>query len=94
MRKAYYPMQRLELFSKSLFQDACHWKRYLKLYLVMKDTFEAAVHNQFGSQVIRIPSSTIDDVFYQVTQDWLISDCACWKFIWGSNKYNIKLPCW
>ena len=27
---------------------------------------EAAVHNHFGSLVSRIPSSTIDDVFYQV----------------------------
>ena len=30
---------------------------------------EAAVYNQFGSQIIRIPTLTIDDVFFQVVHD-------------------------
>ena len=69
--KGLLPDAKIRTIFKELISGCLSLEEILKVaYLGPEGTHsEAAVHNQFGSQVIRIPSSTIDDVFYQVTQD-------------------------
>ena len=69
--KGLLPDAKIRTIFKELISGCLSLEEILKVaYLGPEGTHsEAAVHNQFGSQVIRIPSSTIDDVFYQVMQD-------------------------
>ena len=69
--KGLLPDSKIRTIFKELISGCLSLEEILKVaYLGPEGTHsEAAVHNQFGSQVSRIPSSTIDDVFYQVMQD-------------------------
>ena len=69
--KGLLPDAKIRTIFKELISGCLSLEEILKVaYLGPEGTHsEAAVHNQFGSQVVRIPSSTIDDVFYQVMQD-------------------------
>ncbi len=69
--KGLLPDSKIRTIFKELISGCLSLEEILKVaYLGPEGTHsEAAVHNQFGSQVTRIPSSTIDDVFYQVIQD-------------------------
>ena len=69
--KGLLPDAKIRTIFKELISGCLSLEETLKVaYLGPQGTHsEAAVHNQFGSQVVRIPSSTIDDVFYQVMQD-------------------------
>jgi len=69
--KGLLPDSKIRTIFKELISGCLSLEEILKVaYLGPEGTHsEAAVHNQFGSQVTRIPSSTIDDVFYQVMQD-------------------------
>ncbi len=69
--KGLLPDAKIRTIFKELISGCLSLEEILKVaYLGPEGTHsEAAVYNQFGSQVIRIPSSTIDDVFYQVMQD-------------------------
>ena len=70
-KKGLLPDSKIRIIYKELISGCLSLEEVLKVaYLGPEGTHsEAAVHNQFGSQVIRIPTSTIDDVFYQVMND-------------------------
>jgi Prephenate dehydratase len=61
----------LEHIYKELIGGCLSLEEVLKIaYLGPEGTHsEAAVPNQFGSQVVKIPTTSIDDVFYQVMND-------------------------
>ena len=65
------PNSKIRAIYKELISGCLSLEEVLKIaYLGPEGTHsESAVHNQFGSQVIRVPSSTIDDVFNQVMND-------------------------
>ena len=67
-KKGLLPDSKIRAIYKELISGCLSLEEILKVaYLGPEGTHsEAAVHNQFGSQAIRIPTSTIDDVFYQV----------------------------
>ena len=67
-KKGLLPDNKIRAIFKELISGCLSLEEILKVaYLGPEGTHsEAAVHNQFGSQVVRIPTSTIDDVFYQV----------------------------
>ena len=67
-KKGLLPDSKIRAIYKELISGCLSLEEILKVaYLGPEGTHsEAAVHNQFGSQAIRIPTNTIDDVFYQV----------------------------
>ncbi len=67
-KKGLLPNSKIRAIYKELISGCLSLEEILKVaYLGPEGTHsEAAVHNQFGSQAIRIPTNTIDDVFYQV----------------------------
>ena len=67
-KKGLLPDSKIRAIYKELISGCLSLVEILKVaYLGPEGTHsEAAVHNQFGSQAIRIPTNTIDDVFYQV----------------------------
>ena len=67
-KKGLLPDTKIRAIYKELISGCLSLEEILKVaYLGPEGTHsEAAVHNQFGSQAIRIPTNTIDDVFYQV----------------------------
>ena len=70
-KKGLLPDSKIRAIYKELISGCLSLEEILKVaYLGPEATHsEAAVHNQFGSQALRIPTSTIDDVFYQVIND-------------------------
>ena len=70
-KKGLLPDSKIRAIYKELISGCLSLEEILKVaYLGPEGTHsEAAVHNQFGSQVSRIPTSSIDDVFYQVMND-------------------------
>ena len=70
-KKGLLPDSKIRAIYKELISGCLSLEEVLKVaYLGPEGTHsEAAVHNQFGSQVLRIPTSSIDDVFYQVMND-------------------------
>jgi chorismate mutase/prephenate dehydratase len=70
-KKGLLPDTKIRVIYKELISGCLSLEETLKVaYLGPEGTHsEAAVQNQFGSQVIRVPSSTIEDVFYQVIND-------------------------
>ena len=70
-KKGLLPDSKIRAIYKELISGCLSLEEILKIaYLGPEGTHsEAAVHNQFGSQAIRIPTNTIDDVFYQVVND-------------------------
>ncbi len=70
-KKGLLPDSKIRAIYKELISGCLSLEEILKVtYLGPEGTHsEAAVHNQFGSQAIRIPTNTIDDVFYQVIND-------------------------
>ena len=70
-KKGLLPDNKIRAIYKELISGCLSLEEILKIsYLGPEGTHsEAAVYNQFGSQVIRIPSRTIDDVFSQVMHD-------------------------
>ena len=70
-KKGLLPDNKIRAIYKELISGCLSLEEILKIsYLGPEGTHsEAAVYNQFGSQVIRIPSRTIDDVFSQVIHD-------------------------
>ena len=70
-KKGLLPDSKIRAIYKELISGCLSLEEVLKVaYLGPEGTHsEAAVHNQFGSQVLRIPTSSIDDVFYQVIND-------------------------
>ena len=69
--KGLLPDSKIRLIYKELISGCLSLEEILKVaYLGPEGTHsEAAVYNQFGSQVKRIPALTIDDVFFQVIND-------------------------
>ena len=69
--KGILPDIKIRAIYKELISGCLSLEEILKIaYLGPEGTHsEAAVHNQFGSQVKRMPSKTIDDVFFQVIHD-------------------------
>ncbi len=69
--KGILPDTKIRAIYKELISGCLSLEEILKIaYLGPEGTHsEAAVHNQFGSQVERMPSKTIDDVFFQVIHD-------------------------
>jgi len=69
--KGLLPDSKIRAIYKELISGCLSLEETLKIaYLGPEGTHsEAAVHNQFGSQAITIPTATIDDVFYQVIND-------------------------
>ena len=69
--KGLLPDSKIRTIYKELISGCLSLEEVLKVaYLGPEGTHsEAAVHNQFGSQVTRIPALTIDDVFFQVMHD-------------------------
>ncbi len=69
--KGILPDSKIRAIYKELISGCLSLEEILKIaYLGPEGTHsEAAVHNQFGSQVERMPSKTIDDVFFQVVHD-------------------------
>ena len=69
--KGLLPDSKIRTIYKELISGCLSLEEVLKVaYLGPEGTHsEAAVHNQFGSQVIKIPALTIDDVFFQVMHD-------------------------
>ena len=67
-KKGLLPDSKIRAIYKELISGCLSLEEILKVaYLGPEGTHsEAAVHNQFGSQALRIPTNTIDDVFYQV----------------------------
>ena len=67
-KKGLLPDSKIRGIYKELISGCLSLEEILKVaYLGPEGTHsEAAVHNQFGSQAVRIPTITIDDVFYQV----------------------------
>ena len=65
------PDSQIRTIYKELISGCLSLEEVLKVaYLGPEGTHsEAAVINQFGSQVARMPTSSIDDVFYQVMND-------------------------
>ena len=65
------PDAKIRSIYKELISGCLSLEEILKVaYLGPEGTHsEAAVYNQFGSQIIRIPTLTIDDVFFQVVHD-------------------------
>ena len=65
------PDSKIRAIYKELISGCLSLEEILKIaYLGPEGTHsEAAVHNQFGSQVVKIPSRTIDDVFFQLMHD-------------------------
>ena len=65
------PDTKIRAIYKELISGCLSLEEILKIaYLGPEGTHsEAAVHNQFGSQVVKIPSRTIDDVFFQLMHD-------------------------
>ena len=70
-KKGLLPDSKIRIIYKELISGCLSLEEVLKVaYLGPEGTHsEAAVQNQFGSQVLKIPTSTIDDVFYQITND-------------------------
>ena len=70
-KKGLLPDTKIRTIYKELISGCLSLEEVLKVaYLGPEGTHsEAAVFNQFGSQVIRMPTSSIDDVFYQVMND-------------------------
>ena len=70
-KKGLLPDSKIRAIYKELISGCLSLEEVLKVaYLGPEGTHsEAAAHNQFGSQVLRIPSASIDDVFYQVMND-------------------------
>tara|TARA_B100001758_G_C18404588_1_gene611181 strand:+ start:909 stop:1997 length:1089 start_codon:yes stop_codon:yes gene_type:complete len=69
--KGLLPDSKIRSIYKELISGCLSLEEILKVaYLGPEGTHsEAAVYNQFGSQVKRIPALTIDDVFFQVIND-------------------------
>ena len=69
--KGLLPDSKIRSIYKELISGCLSLEEILKVaYLGPEGTHsEAAVYNQFGSQVKRIPALTIDDVFFQVMND-------------------------
>ena len=69
--KGLLPDSKIRSIYKELISGCLSLEEILKVaYLGPEGTHsEAAVYNQFGSQVKRIPAFTIDDVFFQVIND-------------------------
>ena len=69
--KGLLPDSKIRTIYKELISGCLSLEEVLKVaYLGPEGTHsEAAVYNQFGSQVSRKPAVTIDDVFFQVTHD-------------------------
>ena len=69
--KGLLPDAKIRSIYKELISGCLSLEEILKVaYLGPEGTHsEAAVYNQFGSQIIRIPTLTIDDVFFQVVHD-------------------------
>lgn len=69
--KGLLPDSKIRTIYKELISGCLSLEEILKVaYLGPEGTHsEAAVYNQFGSQVKRIPALTIDDVFFQVMHD-------------------------
>ena len=69
--KGLLPDSKIRIIYKQLISGCLSLEEILKVaYLGPEGTHsEAAVYNQFGSQVKRIPALTIDDVFFQVIHD-------------------------
>ena len=67
-KKGLLPDSKIRAIYKELISGCLSLEEILKVaYLGPEGTHsEAAVHNQFGSQAVKIPTNTIDDVFYQV----------------------------
>ena len=70
-KKGLLPDSKIRVIYKELISVCLSLEEVLKIaYLGPEGTHsEAAVHNQFGSQVVKIPTTSIDDVFYQVMND-------------------------
>ena len=70
-KKGLLPDSKIRAIYKELISGCLSLEEILKIaYLGPEGTHsEAAVQNQFGSQAIRIPTNTIEDVFYQVIND-------------------------
>ena len=70
-KKGLLPDSKIRAIYKELISGCLSLEEVLKVaYLGPEGTHsEAAVHNQFGSQVLRIPTASIDDVFYQVMNE-------------------------
>ena len=70
-KKGLLPDSKIRAIYKELISGCLSLEEVLKIaYLGPEGTHsEAAVHNQFGSQVVKIPTTSIDDVFYQVMND-------------------------
>ena len=70
-KKGLLPDSKIRTIYKELISGCLSLEEILKVaYLGPEGTHsEAAVLNQFGSQVTRMPTSSIDDVFYQVIND-------------------------
>ena len=70
-KKGLLPDLKIRAIFKELISGCLSLEEILKVaYLGPEGTHsEAAVHNQFGSQVLKIPTATIEDVFYQVIND-------------------------
>ena len=70
-KKGLLPDSKIRIIYKELISGCLSLEEVLKVaYLGPEGTHsEAAVQNQFGSQVLKIPTSTINDVFYQITND-------------------------
>jgi len=70
-KKGLLPDSKIRAIYKELISGCLSLEEILKVaYLGPEGTHsEAAVYNQFGSQVKRIPALTIDDVFFQVIND-------------------------
>tara|TARA_B100000965_G_scaffold404973_1_gene437369 strand:+ start:1030 stop:2118 length:1089 start_codon:yes stop_codon:yes gene_type:complete len=70
-KKGLLPDSKIRTIYKEIISGCLSLEEILKVaYLGPEGTHsEAAVFNQFGSQVIRMPTSSIDDVFYQVMND-------------------------
>ena len=69
--KGLLPDSKIRIIFKELISGCLSLEEVLKVaFLGPEGTHsESAVHNQFGSQVIRIPTSTIEDVFFQTLND-------------------------
>jgi len=69
--KGLLPDSKIRTIYKELISGCLSLEEVLKVaYLGPEGTHsEAAVYNQFGSQVTRKPAATIDDVFFQVTHN-------------------------
>ena len=70
-QKGLLPDSKIRTIYKELISGCLSLEEILKVaYLGPEGTHsEAAVYNQFGSQVKRIPALTIEDVFFQVMHD-------------------------